>query len=110
MFVWRDVDGSCSFGFGEEARVCLSYTQSVRVDGFTTALLCDLLVGRPTQGFSAVRQHQLQYPRWRRGAVEHALSQVGRRPDTDRVVGWEGSRRGEDVLRQARALPNGSRR
>ena len=43
MFVmhvlWRDVDGGGSFGVGQEARVCLSYTQSVRVDGFTTALL-----------------------------------------------------------------------
>ena len=35
--------------------------------------LCNLLVRRPTRGFPAARQHQLQDPRWRRGAVEHAL-------------------------------------
>ena len=34
-----DVCHACSFGFGEEARVCWGYTQSVSVDGFTTALL-----------------------------------------------------------------------
>ena len=72
--------------------------------------LCDLLVGRPTYGFPAVRRHQLQDPRWRCGAVEHALPQIGRRLDADRVIGWEGARRGDDVLRQARALPNDSRR
>ena len=72
--------------------------------------LCDLPVGRPTHGFPAVRQHQLQDPRWRRGAVVHALPQIGRRLDADRVVGWESARRGEDVLRQDRTLPDGSRR
>ena len=72
--------------------------------------LCDLLVGRPTHGFSAARQHQLQDPHWRRGAVEHTLSYIGRHLDADGVVGWEGTWRGEDVLRQVRALSNGSRR
>ena len=70
--------------------------------------LCDLLVARPTNGFPAARQHQLQDPRWRRSAVEHTLPLIGRRLDTDRFVGWERARRGEDILRQARALPNGS--
>ena len=61
--------------------------------------LCDLLVARPNHSFPAARQYQLQDPRWRRGAVKHALPQIGRRLDVDRVVGWEGARRGEDVLR-----------
>ena len=72
--------------------------------------LYHLLVGRPNHGLPAARQHQLQDPPWRRGAVEHALPQVGRRLDADRFMGKESAWRGEDVLRQARALSNASRR
>ena len=37
---------------------------------------CDLLVEIPTHGFSAARQHQLKYPRWRCGALENATLAV----------------------------------
>ena len=72
--------------------------------------LFHLLVGGLTHGLPAARQHQLQDTRWRRGAVEHALPKVGRHLDAERVNSWESSRDGEDIFRQARALPNGSRR
>ena len=60
-----------------------------------------LLVGRPTHRLPAVRQHHLQDPRRRRGAVEHALREVSGGLDADGVVVGESAWRGEDVLRQA---------
>ena len=72
--------------------------------------LLHLLVGTLTHGLPTARQHRLQDPGWRRGAVEHELPKVSRHLDAEPVNSWKGFRHGEDVLRQARALPNSSRR
>ena len=40
----------------------------------------------------------------------HFLPQIGARLDADRVVGWVGARRGDNVFRQTRALLNVFRR
>ena len=38
MFVRRDVRGSSAFGFSQESCISLSYSQSVRVEIFTSPL------------------------------------------------------------------------
>ena len=97
---------------GKSRRVLHAFRNNVEVllRLWCSSHLFYLLVGRPTHGLPAVRQRHLQDPRRRRGAVEHELPEVSGRLDADRVVAGESARRGEDVLRQARALLNGFRR
>ena len=60
--------------------------------------LIDLLVGRPTHRLPAARQHHLQDPRRRLGAVEHALLEERGGLDADGVVARKSAWRGKDVL------------